>query len=312
MKIAVMATGGIGGYYGGLLAKDGHDVTFIARGAHLQALRDKGLDVKSVHGDFHIAPVHATGNPAEIGPVDLVLFGVKTYDTEKAAQAIQPIVGPHTTVVTFQNGIESYDEVGEIVGREHVLFAPTQIVTFIAAPGQIQQASQFRVITLGEMNGEMTPRVEQIAALFRPHGIQVNVTRDLSKALWDKFMRLASLGLCTLARTAPYDLFQSADAREVLELAMREIRAVGQAEGVDVGEEGVKSGLDWVMTLRPGQKPSMLTDLERDNRIEIDALSGAVVRLGHKHQIPTPVHETIYVALKPIDEQNKKARKEDR
>ncbi len=307
MKIAVMATGGIGGYYGGLLARDGHDVTFIARGAHLQAIREQGLDVKSVHGDFHIASAKATDNPAEIGPVDLVVFAVKSYDTESAAQAIKPLVGPNTTVVSFQNGIESYDQIGAIVGREHVLFAPTQIVTFIASPGHIQQASQFRVMTLGEMNGEITPRVEQIAALFRPHGIEVNVTRDLPKAIWVKFMRLASLGLCTLARTAPYDLFQSTDARHTLELAMREIVAVGHAEGVEISD-AVKGSIDWVLSLRPGQKPSMLTDLERGNRLEVDALSGAVLRLGKKHNIPVPVHETIHVALEPVDARNKAAR----
>ncbi len=308
MKFAVMATGGIGGYYGGLLAKDGQDVTFVARGTHLGAICENGLRVKSIHGDFDIAPAKATDQPATIGPVDYVLFGVKTYDTEPAAEAIKPIVGPKTTVVTFQNGVESYEQLGAILGREHVLFAPTQIVTFIAAPGQIQQASQFRVITLGEMSGTVSQRVEQLASLFRPHGVEVIVTQDLPRAVWSKFLRLASLGLCTLARTAPYDLFQSEEARQVLQGAMREILAVGRAEGVDVGDDEVKRAVDWVLALKPGQKPSMLTDLERGNRLEIDALSGAVVRLGKKHGISTPIHQTIYVALKPVDERNRLAR----
>jgi 2-dehydropantoate 2-reductase len=296
-----MAAGGIGGYYGGILAKDGHEVTFVARGDHLRAIREQGLHVTSIDDDFTISPARSTDRPPTIGPVDLVIFSVKAYDTVTAVDAIKPIIGPETMVVTFQNGVDSYGEIARGVGEEHVLAAPTQIVTFIAAPGEIKQISPFRSIVLGEMDGRITPRLEQLASLFRPHGVQVTITKDIRTALWIKFMRLASLGLCSLARTAPYDLFQMPEARETLAMAIEEVRAVGQADGVDVGPTAVQESFDWVLTLKPGQKPSMLTDLERGNRLEIDALSGAVVRIGKRHSVPTPVHKTVYVGLKPID-----------
>ncbi len=303
MKIAVMAAGGLGGYYGALLAKDGHDVTFIARGAHLKAIRENGLTIKSVHGDLVIKPAKATDHPAEVGAVDWILFGVKTYDTQAAARAMQPMIGVQTAVMTFQNGVDAPDQIGAIVGKEHVLVAPTQVVSNIAAPGVIEQKSPFRMTTVGEIGGQgLSSRVEQIVAAFKRVGIEVSAAPDGRIPLWHKFVFIASTaGLASLARTAPYDLFQLPEARATLRAAMQEVDAVGRAQGIAMDADIVERQYQFTLNLKPGNKPSMLLDVEQGKRLEIDALSGAVVRLGAAKGIATPVHQTIYVGLKMED-----------
>jgi 2-dehydropantoate 2-reductase len=306
-----MAAGGIGGYYGGLLAQAGHDVIFVARGAHLQAIRARGLHVKSTDDEFQIQPARVTENPAEIGPVDLVLFSVKTYDTDRAAELIRPIVNAETVVVTFQNGIESEARIRAGVGKGRVVSAPTQIETFIAEPGRIEQTSNFRVVTLAQLDVDSLPQIAALADVFRRNNVTVNLTSDMRRALWNKFIRLAPVaGLATLARTAPHDLWQIETARETLDAAVREAFAVGRAEGVALDESDLAGAYKWALDLKPGLKPSMQKDVERGNRLEIDALSGAIVRLGKQHGIATPIHQTIYVGLKPVDEQNRRARED--
>ncbi len=307
MKIAVMAAGGLGGYYGALLAKDGHDVIFIARGAHLKAIRENGLTIKSVHGDFAVKPAKATDNPSQVGVVDWVLFGVKTYDTESATQAMRPMIGANTIVLTFQNGVDAPDQIGAIIGKELVLAAPTQIVSNITAPGGIEQKSPFRSTTIGEIGGQgLTPRVQQIVAAFKRTGVDVTAAADGHKPLWHKFVFIASTsGLATLARTAPYDLFQTPEARATLCAAMEEVYAVGKAHGIAMDTDIVERQYQFTLNLKPGAKPSMQLDLEQGKRLEIDAMSGAIARLGAAKGVPTPVHQTIYVALKMEDERAK-------
>lgn len=303
MKIAVMAAGGLGSYYGALMAQQGHDVTFITRGAHLEAIRTNGLVVKSVHGDMTIRPAKATSRPEEVGPVDLILFAVKTYDTLTAAQAIRPMMGKDTVVATFQNGVEAHEQIGSVVGMEHVVVAPTQVVSNIVAPGVVEQKSPFRNTTVGEVTRKgVTPRVEEIAAEFAKTGANATAAPDGLKPLWHKFVFLASTaGLAALARSAPNDLFQLPDARCALHEAMEEVYTVGKALDVEMDPDIVERQYQFTLKLGPGQKPSMLIDLEQGKRLEIDALSGAVVRLGSSKQIATPVHQTIYAGLKLMD-----------
>jgi 2-dehydropantoate 2-reductase len=307
MKIAVMAAGGLGSYYGALLAKDGHAVTFIARGAHLQAIRAKGLSVKSIHGDVTIKPAKATDQPAEVGAVDYVIFGVKTYDNASAAEAMKPMIGAMTTVVTFQNGVDNHDPIGAVIGKEHVIVAPTQIVSNIAAPGVIEQKSPFRISSVGEVYGQgLTPRVQTFVDLLKRTGVDVTAVADGRTPLWHKLVFIAcTAGLATLARTAPYDLFQTPTARATLRAAMEEVYAVGKAQGVKLDEDIVERQYLFTLNLKPGAKPSMQLDLEAGKRLEIDAMSGAVMRLGAAKNVPTPVHQTIYVALKMEDERAK-------
>jgi len=312
MKIAVMAAGGLGGYYGALLAKDGHTVTFIARGAHLQAIRESGLAIKSVHGDHSIKSAQATDKPAEVGPVDWILFSVKTYDTESAARAMRPMIGRDTIVMTFQNGVDAAEEIGTIVGPEHVLVAPTQITSNIIAPGVIQQKSPFRTTTIGEIGGQgLTPRVEQIVAAFKRTGIDASAAPDGRIPLWHKFIFIASTsGLASLARTEPYDLFQLPEARATLHAAMEEVDTVGRASGIEMDANIVERQYELALSLKPGIKPSMQLDVEQNRRLEIDALSGAVVRIGAAKGIPVPVHRTIYAALKMEDERRKQVKQD--
>jgi 2-dehydropantoate 2-reductase len=307
MKIAVMAAGGLGGYYGALLARDGHDVTFIARGKHLTAIQENGLTIKSAHGDLSVKPAQATENPAEVGAVDWVLFGVKTYDKQAAARAMRPMIGRDTVVVTFQNGVDTADQIGMIVGGEHVLVAPTQIVSNIVAPGVIEQKSPFRTTTIGEIGGQgLTPRVEQIVAAFKRTGIEVSAAADGRVPLWHKFVFIASTsGLASLARTTPYDLFQLPEARVTLHAAMEEVDSAGRALGIGMDADIVERQYQFALSLKPGVKPSMQLDLEQNKRLEIDALSGAVVRIGAAKHLPVPVHQTIYAALKMEDERRK-------
>jgi 2-dehydropantoate 2-reductase len=302
-----MAAGGLGGYYGALLAKDGHEVTFIARGAHLKAIRDNGLTIKSVHGDMLIKPARATDNPSEIGAVDLVIFAVKTYDTESAAQAIQPLIGAQTIVATFQNGVEAPEQIGAVIGKEHVLAAPTQVVSNITAPGVIEQKSAFRITTIGEVGGQgLTPRAQQLVEMLKKTGVEVSAAPDGRKPLWHKLVFIASVaGLASLARTTPYDLLQLPEARATLRAAMQEVYAVAIAHGVPMDADIVERHYKFALDLKPGQKPSMQLDLEQGKRLEIDAINGAVVRLGAAKNVPTPVHQTIYVGLKMEDERVK-------
>lgn len=309
MKIAVMAAGGIGGYYGGLLAQAGHQVTFVARGMHLAAIREHGLSVKSIDDEFCIKLAQVVDDPSTIGIVDMVLFSVKTYDTDSAAHAVKPCVGSETIVVTFQNGVESADRIKKLVGNGHIVPAPTQIETFIAAPGRIEQKSNFRVVVFSEEAIQSYPPLNALAEIFRRAKFQVNVVPDARKAVWLKFLRLAPVaGLATLAREDPYFLFQREEAREALLSAMREIVDVARAEGIMLDEQDLGAANEWALGIRQGIKPSMQKDIERGNRLEIDALSGAAVRLGRKHGIGTPVNLAIFVGLKPEDDRNRQAR----
>ena len=278
MRVAIMAAGGLGGYFGGLLAQLGHEVTFIARGTSLKALKEQG--------------------------VDWVIFAVKTYDTLAAAQAIRPIVGPETSVFTFQNGVEAHEEIGRVVGFDHVLVAPTQIVSNVVAPGVIEQKSPFRIVSVGEIGGKgLTPRVQQFVAELRRAEVEATAVPDGLVPLWHKFVFIASTsGMATLARTAPFDLFQMPEARCALHEAMEEVYRVGQALEIRMDSDIVERQYQFTLKLGPGQKPSMQLDLEQGKPLEIEALSGAVTRLGATKNIPTPVHQTIYSGLKPVSD----------
>ena len=306
MKIAVMAAGGLGGFLGAVLAKNGNDVTFIARGAHLDAIKARGLSVTSVKGDFSVKPARATDDPSQVGAVDWIIFAVKTYATEPAADALKTIVGAGTTIVTVQNGVESFDQLAALYGRERVIVAPTQIETAIIAPGVIAQTSQFITIVTGEMNGTISPRVEWLVEQFKRHGIDASASDKMPAPVWAKMLFLASFaGLTTLARTEGAVLFKLPEARLALRAAMQEVFEVARAYGVNLPPDLVEQRFQFASNIQPGMTASMHKDLLRGNRLEIDALSGAIVRLGAAKQIATPVHQTIYAALKMEDERAK-------
>lgn len=300
MKIAIMGTGGVGGYYGGLLAQAGHEVTFIARGAHLSALREKGLQVRSVFGDFRVSPVSATDQPAQAGPVELVIFATKTYHTDDAAHLIKPMVGPDTMVVSFQNGVDAADRIGQIVGMEHLLGGATWLSAAIEEPGVIGQYSQFRRIAVGELDGKITPRAETLREVFQSTGATVELVPNIEQILWTKFVFISAISaLGGLTRVTMGEYRDVPEARAVLTEAIREVVAVAQAKEVALAPDIVSSTLQFIDGSAANIKPSMQRDLEAGRMSELESLVGLVVRLGAKSGAATPVMNLAYAVLKP-------------
>ena len=300
MKIAIMGTGGVGGYYGGLLAKAGRDVTFIARGAHLQAIRKNGLQVKSVHGDFQVSKALATDKPADVGPVDLIIFATKTYQTDEAAKAIKPMVGKDTVVVPLQNGIDAADRIGQVVGMDHVLGGVTWLSAAIEAPGVIGQYSEFRRITLGEFSGKTTARLTSIYDLLKETGATVEVSDNILKVLWTKFVFISSVSaMGSLTRVTFGEYRGVPEARAVLGEAISEVAAVARARGVKLDADILAKTQAFIDSSAPGIKPSMQRDVEAGKPSEIESLIGVVVRMGAEKNVPTPVMRFAYAMLKP-------------
>ena len=300
MKIAIMGTGGVGGYYGGLLAKAGKDVTFIARGAHLQAIRKTGLQVKSVHGDFQVSKAKATDKPADVGPVDLIIFATKTYQTDEAAKAIKPMVGKDTVVVPLQNGVDAADRIGQVVGMDHVLGGATWLSAAIEAPGVIGQYSEFRRIALGEFSGKTTPRLTSVYDLLKETGAAVEVSDNILKVLWTKFVFIASVSaMGSLTRVTFGEYRGVPEARAVLGEAIGEAAAVARARGVKLDADILAKTQAFIDSSAPGIKPSMQRDVEAGKPSELESLIGVVVRMGAEKNVPTPVMRFAYAMLKP-------------
>ena len=323
MRIAVMGTGGVGGYFGGMLARAGHDVTFIARGPHLAAIRHNGLRVGTVHGTFSVKPglptaarvgpglptaaPLATDNPDEVGPVDLVLFCVKTYHTQEAGQAIAPLIGKDTLILSLQNGVDNEGKLAAIYGWDHVLGGVCYIASTITAPGVITQVSGPRSIVFGEMDGSITPRAQRVQQALVQAGIDTTLSDNIQKALWTKFLFICALsGVASVARATLGEMIAVPEARELLRDTMAEVEAVARARGVALEAGIVDRMMRMAEGFAPESKPSMLVDIERGNRVEIDALNGAVARMGAELGVPTPANRFIYAALKPADERAKR------
>lgn len=313
MKIAVMGTGGVGGYFGGMLAQAGHDVTFIARGSHLAAIRDNGLQVKTVHGDFTVGPGRrtavplATDDPSDVGPVDLVLFCVKTYHTKEAGHAIAPLIGDDTVILSLQNGVDNEEKLAEMYGQAHVLGGVCYISSAIAAPGVIKQVSGPRTIVFGELDGSITPRAKRIHQAFHEAGIETTLSDNVQQALWTKFLFICALsGVASVARSPVGALVSTPETRELLRETMAEVEAVARARGVELEAGIVDQMMQTAESFTLETKPSMLVDVEKGNRIEIDALNGTVARLGAELGVPVPANRFIYAALKPADERAKR------
>jgi 2-dehydropantoate 2-reductase len=300
MKIAIMGTGGVGGYYGGLLAQQGHDVTFIARGAHLKAIQDNGLQVKSIHGDFHVRPAQATDDPGQVGPVDLVVFCTKSYSIDAAAQQIKPIVGAETTVLPLENGIDAADRIGAVVGMERMLGGVTWISSAIEAPGVIKQISQFRRVVMGELDGEVTPRLQAIHKAFEETGITAERSENILKIMWTKFVFISAVsGLGSLTRLPIGDYRSVPETREMMISLMREVEAIARKQGVKLDADVVQKSLDFTDNAAPHIKPSMQLDVEAGRRSELDSMVGVIGRKGRELGVITPIADAIYAFLLP-------------
>jgi len=302
VKILIMGTGGVGGYYGGLLAQQGNEVTFISRGAHLYAIRHEGLKVKSVHGDFTVSPANATEDPAKVEPVDLILFCVKTYSTNEAAEAIRPAVGPQTVVLSLQNGVEAAERIGKIVGPEHVLGGVTWLSSAVEAPGVIRQVSQFRRIVIGELNGGRSERTQSIYEVLNQTGITVEISENIQKILWTKLVFIAAVSsVGSLTRMPMGDYRAIPETRSLLASIMQEVEAVARAQGINLDGDVVQNWLKFVDDAAPQMKPSMQLDVETNRRTELESMIGVVSRKGRELGLATPAADFVYASLLPIE-----------
>jgi 2-dehydropantoate 2-reductase len=300
MRIAVVGAGGVGGGFGAALAKAGADVTFIARGAHLAAMKSQGLKVQGGRGDTHLVPTRATDNPAEIGKVDIVLFCVKLWDVESAGQQIKPLIGPDTAVIPLQNGIDAAERLIPILGSNAVMGGVAQISASIVAPGVIQQVGTFMRMVFGELDGKRSKRGEDFLALCLKAGFDATLSEAILTELWMKFILLASnAGMMALARQPIGVLRDDPDMRPIFLAAYQETIDVGRAKGVALPADARDKIVEITRHFPPAMKASMALDIDRGNRLEVPWLSGKVAELGRQFGIPTPTHSMMYAMLKP-------------
>jgi 2-dehydropantoate 2-reductase len=300
MKIAVMAAGAVGGYFGARMAAAGHDVFFIARGAHLEAIKKDGLRIESVHGDLHLPKPNVSDDPAKVGPVDIVLFAVKLWDTERAAEQARPLLGPDTRVITLQNGVDSYERIVPIVGAERAIPGVTYVVTVIERPGVIKQASQFQSIVCGTVDGRPDAPLQAFVDAAKAAAVAITLSDNIERDRWHKFIFLsATSGATAVTRHSMGPVLADPDTRALFRNLMRETLAVGRAKGIALDESYVDERMAFAdKNTPPTMKASMANDLDRGNRLELDWLAGQVSRLGKELNVPTPVNDTIYAALK--------------
>lgn len=303
MRFAIVGSGAVGGYFGAKLARNGEDVSFIARGAHLEAIRQHGLSIRSAKlGDFVVhAPAHE--DPAAIGPVDVVLFTVKAYDNASALKLLTPLVGPESVVLTLQNGVDSVDEIAAVVGRNCVLGGTTYVATALETPGVIVQTGVHRSIIFGEVSGERTrisERVQSVADTFARADILVTPVADGRVPIWDKFVYLAPFsGFTGAARLPIGGLWPDPHVRDMFYAAAREVAALATAEGVAISPDRFERLKEYMDNIPPTTRSSLLIDLEMGKRIEVEALQGAAVRRAAKHGLSMPIISTLYAVLKP-------------
>ncbi|MER3459155.1 MAG: 2-dehydropantoate 2-reductase, partial [Chloroflexota bacterium] len=279
----------------------GEEVIFIARGEHLRAIRERGLRVDSIKGDFVIQPAQATDNPAEVGPVDAILVGVKAWDVPQAAQLMRPMVGPETFVVPLENGVEAPDQLAEVLGREHVLGGLCKIISAIVAPGYIRHAGIDPYIAFGELDGRKSERAERLRQAFaRAIGVTAEVSDDIQAAMWEKFVFIAAISGVGAVTRAPAGVIRSLpETRQMLEQAMREILAVARARGVALSDEVIPQTMAFIDAMPANGTASMQRDIIAGRPSELDYQNGTVARLGRELGVPTPVNAFIYASLLP-------------
>jgi 2-dehydropantoate 2-reductase len=300
MRIAVVGAGGVGGGFGAALAKAGADVTFIARGAHLAAMKSQGLKVQGPRGDTHLVPTQATDDPAEIGTVDVVLFCVKLWDVESAGEHIKPLIGADTAVIPLQNGIDAAERLIPILGSRAVMGGVAQISASITAPGVIQQVGTFMRMIFGELDGTRSQRGEDFLALCLKAGFDATLSEQIVTELWMKFILLAAnAGMTALARQPIGRLRDDPDIRPIFLAAFQETINVGRTKGIALPADALEKILDFIGHAPPAMKASMALDLDRGNRLELPWLSGKVAELGRQLGVATPTHGMIYAMLKP-------------
>ena len=299
MRIGIMAAGAVGGYVGARLAAAGHDVVFFARGAHLDAMRRNGLKVESPAGDLHLKPVTVTDDPSSVAPVDIVIFAVKLWDTERAGAQIKPIVTRDTRVITLQNGVDSVERLATILGPESVVGGTAVIGTVIGKPGVITHSSDFALFRCGRIDGKPDAKLAAFAAAAKAAGLDMTLSDTMQRDIWQKFVILVGLSGATAMTRMPLGaVLADDDTRSMFRNLLEETNAVGRAAGVDLAADFAEDRFRFAQKMHYDMKASMLHDLERGNKLELDWLAGRVVALGREHKIATPMNAGVYAALK--------------
>jgi 2-dehydropantoate 2-reductase len=302
MKIAIMAAGAVGGYFGARLADAGHDVHFLARGRHLEAMRDNGLRIESDFGDLHLKSLEASDDPANVGLADVILFAVKLWDTAAAAQACKPMLGNETAVISLQNGVESTAIISRELGPGHGLGGSAYISAAISEPGVIAHYGSFAKLVFGESDNRKSERALAFAAACQASGIEAEIPDDFESAIWEKFITLVTLSGVTATTRRPIgEILADPDMAKIYRDTMMEIWRVGRAQGVNLPPDAVEKRMAHAAALPAAMTASTLKDLEAGGRLETPWLTGAVVRLGRELGIPTPVNETLNALLKPYE-----------
>ena len=301
MRIAIMGAGGVGSYFGARLAGSGEDVTFIARGKHLAALRERGMSVKSPQGDLRLKSVAATDDPSTVGTVDVVLVTVKLYDLDNACTAIAPMVGPSTMIVPVQNGVSAVDMIGTRFDREHVVGGLVFVASFVVAPGEVEHKTELHRLVFGETNGTISDRVLAFRDAGQSAGFDAEASENIESELWNKFVFLAGISpITSLSRQPVGPITSDEHLHEVARQSIAEVVAVGRAKGVELAPNLVEATLALNARYDPDAKNSMLLDLEAGKPLEHEWISGEIVRLGREFGNPTPFHEIAFALLKPF------------
>ncbi|HSD72453.1 MAG TPA: 2-dehydropantoate 2-reductase [Thermoanaerobaculia bacterium] len=302
MRVAVFGTGGAGGYFGAKLARSGEEVVFIARGKHLEAIRAHGLVVESAGGEVVVRPAQATDDPVQVGPVDVVLVGVKAWQVPGAGASMRPLIGPQTFVVPLQNGVEAPAQLAAAVGEDHVVGGLCGTLSWVAGPGRIRTVGKMHFVKFAELDNRSSERTARLREAFERAGVNAEIPADIHLALWEKFLFVVSFGGVGSVTRAPVGIIRSIpETRGMLERCMHEILAVGQARGVALGENAVGRSMALVDSLDPSGTTSLQRDLADGKPSELEAWNGAVVRLGREAGVATPTHEFIYQSLLPAE-----------
>jgi 2-dehydropantoate 2-reductase len=301
MKTAVFGAGGVGAYFGALLARDGHEVHFLARGAHLAEMQTHGLRIKSPHGDFTLDPVLATDAPGDVGPVEYLVVAVKHYDLALAVPKLLPMVAEETTVVPLLNGVDAHEVLADALGGQHVVGGFCALVSMIEAPGVIRHESKLHRIVIGELDGRRSERTRRFIHALKACGVkEAEASENILLEMWRKFLFIASLGgIGSLSQATVGEMLASEETRALLIDAMKEVRAVGVAAGIDLPKQAVDEAVAFLKRFESSATTSMQRDVAAGRRFELEAFSGYLVKKARQLQVPTPIHRTIYGALLP-------------
>jgi 2-dehydropantoate 2-reductase len=300
MRIAVIGAGGVGGYFGARLALAGNDVTFVARGRHLAALRANGLRVETAGSALAVKPANATDDLASIGPVDVAMFCVKLWDVEATAPALAPLVASGGVAIPFQNGVDAPEVLRRVLGADRVLGGVAYVAATIASPGVIEHTGTMARLRVGAFEAAQTKHAEAFVAACRAAGFDGELAPDIRRALWEKFVFLAAMSGCTALARQPVGVVRvDPDLRAALQAAMQEAVDAARARNVALAPDFVAQQMKFLDTLPAGMRSSMLNDLTAGNRLEAPWLSGAVARMARESGASAPVSATIYAALKP-------------